>query len=168
MSNNWILCISVTKFRDLGRSSPINFAAWAKVNYSTVLLFSTVANVRLTLARTLATHVLTKPYFATETTRLNCIYGLDLQEVSLIFLAKTPNRVEFLFWFDTWWIPRLSNGPRSGTLSMHLLSQSMSSLWTWFRKLLPCYHGLLIFTHSTLIQDHQALFVRCNFNCSGL
>lgn len=39
-----------------------------------------VANVRLTLARTLATHVLTKPYFATETTRLNCIYGLDLQE----------------------------------------------------------------------------------------
>ena len=40
-----------------------------------------VANVRLTLARALATHVLTKPLFNSEETRSNCIYGQELLQV---------------------------------------------------------------------------------------
>ena len=42
-----------------------------------------VANVRLTLARALATHVLTKPLFNSDDSRTNCIYGQELNQVIL-------------------------------------------------------------------------------------
>ena len=46
-----------------------------------------VANVRLTLARALSTHVITKPMFNSEETRSNCIYGQELFQVWNEFLC---------------------------------------------------------------------------------